>query len=554
MPLPFETFVPAKSAAGLAAKDGGAPDENTSSTSEPPAKKRRLTYSEKLKLSGRKENLQDSSSTELQSIESFTLAPAVDTSSKDANFRSRPAALAGREWVREASELPAPQHNIFVRAKLQASPNSVEALNTIPAALEWRATALFSARGISSLPTSLPASGSESMQSALDGALINFSAAMMYWSHPATSLPPEVTRPYSRAMQTISETPSVTVNTQRPHGPTMRNWTGFFLTRRRDWESSFKSLFFSLQAGCGTDCFYLQTEKYTVLWRRCSGNGQGAQKLEAIMSQSTKPMRTRLQEAGIEFTTPLVPNGHTLDKVEADEAILAETTAYRPRSSYESGGGEGATAAARLQKTLLHFSGQTSVHGLFELMLEDGGAGGARGGQDVPLLLSRSLFLHGTVRKLQVRSSGQVTQQALPGQRRGSVSASTVERGANAPVIAKSMIELVGPILPGAVTEMSAALLELGKLEAQDESAMYSSSGAIVREDVPREGSFKLSLTIEKETEHLALIQEGGTSVGDAGVGILNEVVGRWSRCNGSIDASHDYCLLNPVQQARAFS
>ncbi|CAN0326188.1 unnamed protein product, partial [Ectocarpus sp. 12 AP-2014] len=74
--------------------------------------------------------------------------------------------------------------------------------------------------------------------------------ATLYWEHPATPLPQEALAAQKAAQSRVAKSPAQATKAQdsgaRPGGSAASGWTSFFLSRRRDWEQAFGSLYYGL--------------------------------------------------------------------------------------------------------------------------------------------------------------------------------------------------------------------------------------------------------------------------------------------------------------------
>jgi hypothetical protein len=286
------------------------------------------------------------------------------------------------------------------------------------------------------------------------------------------------------------------------HGQTVNGWPVFYLTRWRDWEDAFRSLYYSLwfipcpslatssssssitaaaagaaAAAAETEVtsFYTRTATSTILWRSTVSTATGQRAVSAVISQSTRALRRQLEEASISFSMPLHPQAATCDARDADVELCAALRDSAPRGGYLA-----AEDIFRPQLTLLLLQGQMAVHGLFDIMLEAAGPGSGGGStvggraQDVPLLLSRRPFMHGTLRQVQAYFSGDVQhaaahsaaqqqqnsrqrQQQQQQQRSFSAANSTSSSSSRSSCDAEQVLELNGHVLPCALRDMAAA-------------------------------------------------------------------------------------------------
>ncbi|KAK7337349.1 hypothetical protein VNO77_17916 [Canavalia gladiata] len=157
----------------------------------------------------------------------------------------------------------------------------------------------------------------------------------------------------------------------------------FLRKRQVAWEESFRDLYYMLRKNiCGL--FYVCTSQFVVLFTGGNGSGRSKCSCNAYISQSTRGLRSLLREHDICFSMPLchskVEQVATEDLVELSEIEkqnLGQTRRLRSFSDVDNS-----------PESLLAFSGNSNVHGLYDLLLNYRSLLTSLSGVDVPVLCS----------------------------------------------------------------------------------------------------------------------------------------------------------------------
>ncbi|XP_004494284.1 uncharacterized protein [Cicer arietinum] len=157
----------------------------------------------------------------------------------------------------------------------------------------------------------------------------------------------------------------------------------FLRKRQVAWEESFRDLYYTLRKNiCGL--FYVCTSQFVVMFTGGDGSGQSKCSCNAYISQSTRGFRSLLREHDLCFSMPLcrskVEQVTTEDLVELSEIEkqnLGQTRRSRSFSDVDNS-----------PESLLLFSGNNNVHGLYDLLLNYRSLLTSLSGVDVPLLCS----------------------------------------------------------------------------------------------------------------------------------------------------------------------
>ncbi|TKY61886.1 downstream neighbor of Son [Spatholobus suberectus] len=157
----------------------------------------------------------------------------------------------------------------------------------------------------------------------------------------------------------------------------------FLRKRQVAWEESFRDLYYMLRMNiCGL--FYVCTTQFVVMFTGGNGSGRSKCSCNAYISQSTQGLRSLLREHDICFSMPLchskVEQVATEDLVELSEIEkqnLGQTRRLRSFSDVDNS-----------PESLLVFSGNNNVHGLYDLLLNYRVLLTSLSGVDVPVLCS----------------------------------------------------------------------------------------------------------------------------------------------------------------------
>lgn len=172
-----------------------------------------------------------------------------------------------------------------------------------------------------------------------------------------------------------------------------------FLSRRQQaWEDSFQSLYYMLRNNI-CRVFYVCTSQFVVMFTSGDASGGNKHMCNAYISQSTRGLRSILSENGVCFSMPLCRS--KVEQVNAEDLVeLSEIEKYnlgqtrRVRSFSD---------VDRSSQSLLFFSENKDVHGLYDILLNYRSFLTSLAGMDVPMLLSPVLFQNAALSSPQVK-------------------------------------------------------------------------------------------------------------------------------------------------------
>ncbi|KAF8403417.1 hypothetical protein HHK36_011520 [Tetracentron sinense] len=205
-----------------------------------------------------------------------------------------------------------------------------------------------------------------------------FSKALHSWVYPQSSLPHSV----------IS---ALTLSAAQGE-------TDFLLKRHLAWEDSFRSLYYMLRNNkCNS--FYVCTSQFVVMFTGGDCSRRTKRSCNAYVSQSTRGLRSLLREHDVCFSMPLchskVEHATAEDLVELSEIEkhnLGQTRRLGSISDVDNG-----------PQSLLAFSGNENVHGLYDFLLNYRSFLRSLAGMDVPLLYSPLPFQNAALCAPEVR-------------------------------------------------------------------------------------------------------------------------------------------------------
>lgn len=157
----------------------------------------------------------------------------------------------------------------------------------------------------------------------------------------------------------------------------------FLRKRQVAWEESFRHLYYMFRKNiCGL--FYVCTAQFVVMFTGGDGSGRSKCSCSAYISQSTQGLRSLLKEHDLSFSMPLchskveqVTTEDLAELSEIEKQNLGQTRRLRSFSDVDNS-----------PESLLVFSGNNSVHGLYDLLLNYRFLLTSLSGVDVPLLCS----------------------------------------------------------------------------------------------------------------------------------------------------------------------
>ncbi|KAG9445230.1 hypothetical protein H6P81_016570 [Aristolochia fimbriata] len=204
-----------------------------------------------------------------------------------------------------------------------------------------------------------------------------YAKALYSWVYPQSPLPPSVI-----SAMTLSAS---------------RGETDFLLKRQLAWEDSFRNLYYMLRKKM-CDIFYMYTSQFVVMFIGFN-TGKRKRSCHAYLSQSTRGLRSLLREHDISFTMPLcrseVEEATTEDLVELSEIEkfnLGETRRMDSISNVDNS-----------SQSLLEFTGNDNVHGLYDFLLNYRSFLSSLTTTDVPILYSPVPFQNGSLNVPEVK-------------------------------------------------------------------------------------------------------------------------------------------------------
>ncbi|GMI63312.1 hypothetical protein like AT3G54750 [Hibiscus trionum] len=217
---------------------------------------------------------------------------------------------------------------------------------------------------------------SSASQTRLGSQVLN-SKALHSWIYPQSTLPPSL----------MSILISAAVD-----GVEM----DFLRKRIGAWEESFRSLYYMFRQNV-CSVFYVCTSHFVVMFT--SFDGSGSRSYQAYISQSTRGLRSSLKEHDVSFSMPLchsqVEQVTTEDLVELSEMEKHNLGQTRRVNSFSD--------VDNTPQSLLAFSGNQNVHGLYEILLNYRSFLTFLNALDVPVLYSPVPFQHAALSAPEVR-------------------------------------------------------------------------------------------------------------------------------------------------------
>nr|XP_043631545.1 protein downstream neighbor of Son-like [Erigeron canadensis] len=157
-----------------------------------------------------------------------------------------------------------------------------------------------------------------------------------------------------------------------------------FLSKRQlAWETSFRSLYVMLRKNVSS-IFYVCTEQFVAMFINGNGSIESKSACNAYISQSTRTLRSLLKEQDISFTMPLCHS--KLEQHSAEELIK-----YSDIEKDGMGMSKHISSLSDVDNTpesLLAFSGNNNVHGLYDFLLNYRFLLTSLTSSDVPVLYS----------------------------------------------------------------------------------------------------------------------------------------------------------------------
>ncbi|KAF5197884.1 downstream neighbor of Son [Thalictrum thalictroides] len=222
-----------------------------------------------------------------------------------------------------------------------------------------------------------------------------FSQSLHSWRYPQSSLPPSI----------IS---ALTVSSAQGD-------MDFLLKRQLGWQDSFRNLYYMLRNNM-CNIFYVCTPQFVVLFIGSDCTGKKKRTCNAYVSQSTRGLRSLLREHDISFSMPLCDS----------EAELASAEDMVELSEIENNSlGQARRLGSMLDvkdnspQSLLAFSGNAIVHGLYDFLLNYRSFLSSLVGMDVPTLCAPILFRNASISVPEVKCKEMKMTNSLASLSRG---------------------------------------------------------------------------------------------------------------------------------------
>ncbi|CAI9780265.1 unnamed protein product [Fraxinus pennsylvanica] len=172
-----------------------------------------------------------------------------------------------------------------------------------------------------------------------------------------------------------------------------------FLSKRQQvWEDSFRSLYYMLRKKI-CDLFYVCTAQFVVMFTGCNGSVRTKRSCCAYISRSTRYLRSLLKEQDVSFSMPLCKS--KVEEIIAEDLVeLSEIEKYNLGETRRL---ETLTGVDNSPESLLMFTGNKNVHGLYDFLLNYRSFLASLTGVDVPVLYSPVPFQNAALFAPEVR-------------------------------------------------------------------------------------------------------------------------------------------------------
>lgn len=309
---------------------------------------------------------------------------------------------------------------------------------------------------------------------------VSFAEALHSWIHPQSVLPSSVLSALASAAA---------------HGGTSER---DFLSRRQFlWEDSFRSLYYMFRDG-QCDLFYYSTQQFIAMFIGGEILRKTKKEFSAFISRSTRGLRALLQEQDIVFTMPLC-----LTEVATSIEDIHELTEFEKSHPGQTRLVDSMIAVDNSPQSVLVFSGQKSVHGLYDFLLNHRSLLSSTTGADVPVLYSPVSFQNASL----------VLPEVLCKKTQSPVEANVIanEQAKELTMNTKYSLEVKGGILPPwVVWRVCTAIQQLqpGNFEASLTTDPLSGGFNVAQDYTPMEGLEQEALTtsvLKKELNALLL-------------------------------------------------
>ncbi|CAL0326692.1 unnamed protein product [Lupinus luteus] len=173
---------------------------------------------------------------------------------------------------------------------------------------------------------------------------------------------------------------------------TLKTKLEFLRKRHVDWEESFRNLYYMLRKNI-CRLFYVCTSQFVVMFTGSDTSRRSKGSCNAYISKSTRGLRSLLREHDVCFSMPLchskveqVTTEDLAELSEIEKQNLGQTRRLRSFSDVDNS-----------PESLLVFSGNDNVHGLYDVLLNYRSILTSLSGMDVPVLCSPLPFQNSAV-------------------------------------------------------------------------------------------------------------------------------------------------------------
>ncbi|XP_022946937.1 protein downstream neighbor of Son-like isoform X2 [Cucurbita moschata] len=177
-----------------------------------------------------------------------------------------------------------------------------------------------------------------------------------------------------------------------------------FLSRRQlAWEDSFQSLYYMFRNNV-CRVFYVCTSQFVVMFTSGDASRGNKNSCNAYLSQSTRGLRSILSEHDVSFSMPLCRS--KVEQVNSDDLVeLSEIEKFNLGQIYvfQTRRVRSFSDVDRSSQSLLFFSENKDVHGLYDILLNYRSFLTTLAGMDVPVLLSPVPFQNAALSSPQVK-------------------------------------------------------------------------------------------------------------------------------------------------------
>uniref|UniRef100_A0A5B6YNA1 Protein downstream neighbor of Son n=1 Tax=Davidia involucrata TaxID=16924 RepID=A0A5B6YNA1_DAVIN len=235
--------------------------------------------------------------------------------------------------------------------------------------------------GMTQFMSQFGCSGDQNMScsSELSSTKVYNSKTLHSWVYPQSSLPPSVISALS-----LSAAEGVQMD--------------FLSKRQLAWEDSFRSLYYMLRKNV-CNIFYACTAQFVVMFIAADGSTETKRSCNAYISQSTRGLRSLLREHDICFSMPLCHS--KVEQVTTED--LVELSEIEKQNLFQIQHLGFTSDVDNSPQSLLVFSGNENVHGLYDFLLNYRFFLTSLAGVDVPVLYSPVPFQNAALSAPEVR-------------------------------------------------------------------------------------------------------------------------------------------------------